>query len=775
MPRVLVLHTLGFVFGIFIGDFFHVPITAAFALAIAALVLSLYVIIKGRDIRAIVIFTLCVGLLWGQIQINKGNHQADLLPPGDTIQGVGTVAGQPRPTASGKIFSFSLEQVKGSSISSMKIHVLCSSQEEVRYGDVLEISGKVMDGSEASNPGQFDYDQYLKRHGISASVSTLYGGEVKRTGANRGNVFMKAVIKIKERMDLVLNHLPPQQKTFIGGMLFGNKGDLTFSERNVLSQTGLMDAFAVSGVHVGYVVLFTLYFAQMLKLNKWGRLLLVSLAVVFYAALSEFTPSVLRSGSMALLGLLAYSLGEKKDFFTGLALAALPLLIWNPEMIYDAGFQLSFAAAWGVVYLLPTVSLWFPKKAPWEIFAATVAAQLAIMPLIAYYFNLVTVSGLIVGILASGLVGLVVLLGLFSVLLSVISPWLAVLPAYGAGIVVEGIWQGAKFISHLPGSYMIVKTPSLFFLFIFYGFLIGLPYLAKVKKGRIYSALAAMIMVICLVLPMPGSGLLTVTFLDVGQGDAIFVRSPSGRNCLIDGGGKPNEIGDSVGEQVVVPYLQNIGLGKLDLVILTHPHDDHMKGLVTVLAEMQADRLVFAENFLKSPALAPLLDLASNRQVPLIPVSKGQAISLDQEVKLMVLSPAKQSTPPDEEEENNNSLVIKLTYQDISFLLTGDAEMACLSSLLDCLDLDSQVLKLPHHGSKTGFLPDFYEQVSPKAVVICVGKNSFGHPAPDIIDYWEERNTPLYRTDREGAITFSTNGKELWVETFKHPEAGSIP
>jgi len=773
MPRVLVLHTLGFVLGIFIGDFFLVPIAAAFALALAALVLSLFVYFQGRDIRFLVIFTLCVGLLWGQINIL--NHESNLLVQGDRFHGVGTVVSSPRPTATGKIFSFTLEQVNGNSVSSMKIHVLCSSQEEVHYGDVLEISGKVMEGSKASNPGQFDYDQYLKRHGISASVSTLYGGKVRAAGENRGNVFMKAVIKIKERMDLVLNHLPSQQKTFIGGMLFGNKGDLTFSERNILSQTGLMDAFAVSGVHVGYVVLFTLYFAQMLKFNKWGRLIFVALAVVFYAALSEFTPSVLRSGSMALLGLLAYSLGEKKDFFTGLALAALPLLIWNPEMIYDAGFQLSFAAAWGVVYLLPTVSKWFPQKAPWEVFAATVAAQLAIMPLIAYYFNLVTISGLIVGILASGLVGLVVLLGLFSVLLSVISTSLAVLPAYGAGIVVEGIWQGAKFISHLPGSYMIVKTPGLLFLFLFYSFLICLPYLAKVKKGSMYSALAAIIIVIFLVLPIPGSGRLEVTFLDVGQGDAIFVRSPAGRTCLIDGGGKPNEIGDSVGEQVVVPFLQNLGLGKLDMVILTHPHDDHMKGLFTVLEEMQADRLVFAQNFLKGPELEPLLNLASKSQVSLIPVSKGQEITLDQGVKLMVLSPAKQSIPPEEDEGNNNSLVIKLTYQDVSFLLTGDGEMACLSSLLDYRDLDSQVLKLPHHGSKTGFLPDFYEQAAPKAVVICVGKNSFGHPAHDIIDYWAEKKIPVYRTDREGAITFSTDGKELWVETFRNHKEGSIP
>lgn len=767
MPRVLVLHTVGFVIGIFMGDFFQVPISAAFVLALAAFFLSLFVLFRGWDIRGLVIFTICVGLLWGQMMDLKPEEK--LLISGDRLKGIGVVTGQPRPTAKGKIFPFQLKQVNDHSVTKLKIQVLCSFKDEVHYGDILKISGKVMDGSKASNPGQFDYDQYLKRHGISASVSTLYGGEVKRTGENQGHLFMKAVIKIKEKMDLVLNRLPPQQKTFIGGMLFGTKGDLTFSERNILSQTGLMDAFAVSGVHVGYVILFTLYFAQMLKFNKWGRLIFVTLAVVFYAALSEFTPSVLRSGFMGLLGLLAYSLGEKKDFFTGLSLAALPLLIWNPQMIYDAGFQMSFAAAWGVVYLLPTVSKWLPEKIPKmprEILSATVAAQLVIMPLIAYYFNLVTLSGLIVGILASGLVGVVVLLGLFSVLLSVISIGLAVLPAYGAGLVVELIWQGARFIAHLPGSYLIVKTPGLIFLFIFYGFLIALPYLFQKKKGKICGALGIVIFIGYLVFPLSGGGKLTVTFLDVGQGDAIFVRSPAGRTCLIDGGGRPNEIGDSVGEQVVVPFLKSLGVGKIDLMILTHPHDDHMKGLLTVLEELEVDRLVFAKNFLKSPEIRPLSDLVLKKQVPLLPATKGQEIIIDRGVKLIIIGPWEKTTVVRDDEANDNSLITKLTYGDISFLLTGDGEMAELLSLLDYPNLEAQVLKLPHHGSKTSFFTDFYDLVAPQAVVISVGKNSFGHPARDIISYWSEKNIPVYRTDRAGAITFSTDGQELWQESF---------
>ncbi|ATW25365.1 DNA internalization-related competence protein ComEC/Rec2 [Candidatus Formimonas warabiya] len=767
MKRVLLWHTLGFALGIGAGNFFHIPVGAAFALALGALVFSGYILCRAQELRFLVIFSCCVGILWGQVHYLA--LQDIPFTPGERIQALGMAAGEPSPTAGGKIFSFQVFQGAGAPRTKGKIQVLCAAGEKVRYGDVLHISGEVLDTTPPSNPHQFDYPAYLKRHGIEATVSTLYGGSITPTGENRGHAFLALVFGLKEKMARVLGNLPPQQSAFIGGMLFGEKGTLSFEERNVLSQTGLMDAFAVSGVHVGYVVLFTLLLAQLFKLNKWNRLFLVLFAVVFYAALSEFTPSVLRSGAMAVMGLLAYSLGEKKDFYTALAFAALPLLIVHPQMLFDAGFQLSFIAAGGVVYLMPAVRDWFPQKGGvwWDALAAAVSAQLALMPLIAYYFNVLTVAGVIVSILASGLVGVVVLLGLFSLVLSIISVPLAVLPAYGAGILVEGIWRAAKVISDLPGSYHTVKTPNLFWLCVFYGILFCLPYLSKIKRGKFYQAAALGIFIVFLALPVSGNGRLNVTFVDVGQGDCIFLQSPSGRTCLIDGGGKPNASGSQVGERIVVPYLKSLGLERLDLVLLTHPDEDHMLGLFPTLDELKVDKFVFARPFVASPELQPLLELAERKNVPAVPVTRGQEIFLDRGIKLYVCSPGQPFTGTDAD-TNNNCLVLKLSYGHVSFLLTGDAEIACLTSLLDSgLDLKADVLKLPHHGSKNSFLPSFYEQVSPRMVVVCVGKNSFGHPGPEVVEYWEEREIPLFRTDLHGAVTFSTDGKEIRVQTFK--------
>ncbi len=312
--RVLVWHTAGFALGIALGDVLRLPVPATLFLALAALAFTLLVFFRTGNLRLLVILSLFIGIFWGQI--HHLEYQDLTFKPGERIQAVGTAVGEPSPTATGKAFLFQVSRSNDIQDTKLKVRVICDSREEVHYGDVLKISGKILDTPVPSNPHQFNYDAYLKRHGIAGTVSTMYGGTITPLGENRGNKLLQAVYGLKGKMDRVLSQLPSNQQSFIGGMLFGDKGNLSFEERNILSQTGLMDAFAVSGVHVGYVIFFTLSLAQVLKLGKWGRFILTFFTVLFYAALSEFTPSVLRSGAMALLGLLAYSLGEKKDFYT---------------------------------------------------------------------------------------------------------------------------------------------------------------------------------------------------------------------------------------------------------------------------------------------------------------------------------------------------------------------------------------------------------------------------------------------------------------------------
>jgi len=773
MPRILVYHTLAFALGIIGGHYLHISVGILLIVTGAVFLSCLISLCLNWQPVLFLVFSCFAGMLWGQV--NEIVYTDLVFAPEDNVQVVGMVVTQPYHAGAGIMYVIKPERINGRVYrGKSKISVYSEPGQEISYGDVLTIEGKFMAAGIPSNPHQFDYSAYQKRKGIIGTISTAYGGKAAPTGENRGKTFLKMAFAVKKRMLLAIENLPPKQGVFITGMLFGDKGNLSYQDRSILSQTGLMDAFAVSGVHVGFVVLFTLSLAHGLGLKKTGRLILVSVVMCFYAAVSGFTPSVVRSGVMAILGLLAFSFGAKKDFLTALAAAALTLLFWNPQNVFDAGFQLSFLAAGGVIYLSPALTgLWTGGRKVWQAAAAAASAQLALMPLLAYYFNILTVSGIVLGIAASGLVGLVVLLGLFSLMLCPVSINLAVIPLYLAGVAVEGIWQAAGIISRFPGSYLIVKTPSLMVIFLFYAFLLFLPVLVNRTWGKKFSA-AFVVFLICLIAFPWGNHRLNVTFLDVGQGDCIFVQTPGKRNVLIDGGGRPARSSYDVGERVVLPFLKSLGISHLDLVINTHPHDDHVNGLKAVLRDMKVDQVVIAHPFYHDPEGAELLSWAGEQNIPVFPASCGQTIYLEPGIELFIMHPGVPIKGTDSD-ANNNSLIIKLSYLHTSFLFTGDAEVEALAELRKkklSVDFRSDVVKVPHHGSKNGLDPDFFDQVSPRMAVISVGKNSFGHPDPEVLKYWHDKGTPVYRTDYYGAVTISSDGKEITVQTVKSPESG---
>lgn len=767
MQRILFCHTAGFAAGIIFGYVFNIPLGIALILAFFSGIFAITGLYLNRWSLMPLLFSLAVGIWWGQVRVMEVAEFP--FPEGEQVEVRGMVTGEPATTATGRSFPLQADEINGRKFSG-RINIIADKGPVIRYGDVLTIRGKVLKDSVASNPCQYDFSSHLKRVGIVAAVSTMYGGEIRFTGENRGNLLLKGALALKRKMLLVLEELPGRQGAFIGGMLFGDKGNLTYEERNVLSQTGLMDAFAVSGVHVGFVVLFALALAEMIGCGKMGRLILLSTAVIFYAAMSGFTPSVLRAGFMAILGSWAYLLREEKDFFTALALVALILLVANPATVFDPGFQLSFCAAGGVVYLFPVISSWVPSGGRlWQGLAAALAAHLAIWPLVIYYFNVMTVYGLVVSLVTTLPVGAVVILGLSSTLLSLVSTGLAVLPAYGAGVLVELIWQMARWVSSLPGAYLTVKTPSFIVLLVYYSVLLFFPYLNRKTSGQPFTIAAAGFLILVLAWPASGDRLLHVNFIDVGQGDCIYVQSPGGRRVLIDGGGRSFTAGLDVGERIVIPYLHSMGINRLDLVINSHPHDDHLKGLQAVINEIDVGGIVVAQQFLKLPELKAFLGRAGEKRIPVHSVHRGDKIVLEPGVEFLVLHPEPERKA--REDLNNDSLVLRLSFRDVSVIFTGDAEEEVLSLIAGGSNpVAAQVLKISHHGSKGGLYPDFFRKVGPELVVICVGTNTFGHPSGEVLRYWEEHNIPVYRTDRHGAVLITTDGYKIIVDTVKNPQ-----
>jgi len=266
--------------------------------------------------------------------------------------------------------------------------------------------------------------------------------------------------------------------------------------------------------------------------------------------------------------------------------------------------------------------------------------------------------------------------------------------------------------------------------------------------------------------PPPQDGTLTVLFLDIGQGDSILILSPGGYTMLIDGGNSSRDA-----NEVIIPALHAYGYDELDFLVATHPDQDHIGGLVTVLQKVPVRYAVLTgqehttqtyEAFLKE-----ISRLKSAGQLTPIKARRGTPLDFDPALKVEVLAPGDDVVETND--TNNASIVIRLTYGAVSFLFTGDAENEEEAWILDQGgDVQAQILKVSHHGGKTGTSEAWLNAVSPEVAVISVGAdNHYGHPSSQVIERLARRKVKIYRTDQQGTITITTDGSGYQVSTEK--------
>jgi competence protein ComEC len=258
-------------------------------------------------------------------------------------------------------------------------------------------------------------------------------------------------------------------------------------------------------------------------------------------------------------------------------------------------------------------------------------------------------------------------------------------------------------------------------------------------------------------------GKLEVAFLDVGEGDSTFIRTYSGKTILIDGGGSTNPtIRSKIGMSVIIPFLLDSGVNSIDLVIATHGHTDHIQGLLPVLEQFKVDNLV-VPSLEDEKEFKELLCAAGTRKVKVARCSKGDMISLDDKTKIEVLNPPA-CYNPGSSSINNTSIVLRFLYKETSILFTGDAEVGEETSMMeDKTLLDADILKVAHHGSDTSTCMHFLEKVSPKAAIISVGKNNFGHPSQDVLNRLADAGVQAFRTDEAGAVILRSNGRNISI------------
>ena len=658
-------------------------------------------------------------------------------------------------------------------------------------GDEVRASVRLSSGGAFRNFGAFSYERYLRGVNIHRRASTKTSLLVRRTGTAPAGSIRARISRIRYGIQAELERRFPAPDgndisptgAVLEALLLGEDGRLDEATVENLQQTGLYHLFAISGGHIAIlnVLLFSLF--RLVRMSPRASRLALAAFLVFYTFLVEGSPSVLRATFMTLAYLAGRLLWKDVHVLNTISASALFLLLLNPSSLFDAGFQLTYVATLSIILFTPPLLKKLPRlplKAT-ELACLSVTAALGVAPLIARNFNRVTLSSLLLNFAAIPLVGLIMGVGYAFLPFAAAFPAAAGPPAALLGFLVAVFARISHALDPFPFLSFRVPTPRAGIVFGYFLFL-GTSLVRPRFRGQRFFVGAgfSLFFFVLVVSPFrPGSPDLRVTMIDVGQGESLLVEFPGRRTMLIDGGGLAASSFD-VGERVVSPVLWRKGIKKIDYLVLTHPHPDHLDGLVAVARNFRVGE--FWEGW---PTRVDGLYADLIRALPSGVIRRrcGRGFRHQEgEVSIAVIHPGMPATDGipgrmTTADENDSSLVIKIALGRTAFLLTGDAGAATERELLGTgLDLGSAILKAGHHGSASSTSTAFLAAVQPKAVLVSAGEsNTYGFPSPEVLGRCRSAGAEVFRTDIDGAVEISVDGRRLLVRKAVGSAAGRDP
>ena len=675
---------------------------------------------------------------------------------GAKVEIIGTVEREPTNAKRGELLEVAVETVTvNGSVrpASERARVLLSPT-----GPHLEAGSRIAVYGKASPSGGRDptWRRYFLHKGFSAQIDTASGRiEVIDERASR----LKAIIsEVREGFKRgAFGVLRRETAGLLVGVVLGDARAVDLKTQENFRATGLTHVVAASGLNVMFVIGVLWPLLRLFRAPPSAQALVLIAAIWFYAFLAEGSPSILRASIMASVVIAGWLIGRRKDPMAALSLAALVLIAVNPFSIYDIGFQLSFAATIFLILLSPIIAEKFDRlpKIVSDSVAACGAAQLGTLPIIAAHFGQLSIVSLPANLLIVPASAPALVLGIFAGCLGYLSSGLALLAYRLAGAFADFMIAGAGMFASIPAaSIAVTKVGSLEVLAFYLALFVGAILFAK-WQGRL-SAFHLLLLVFLPMVAVVGwqafisrpPATVEASFLDVGQGDAILFREPGGATALVDAG--PDET-------LISRRLSARGIRKLDLAVLTHGHSDHGGGFPGVFRAANVGRLLVPPSQKSNGELEELIREARSRGIKVEVAEEGKVCRLG-ELSFEVLR-AKRA-----KDENDSSVVLKMTSGDFSLLLPGDSEEEAERMLVSKGGLRSTALKVPHHGGATAADKEFLKAVSPKVSVISVGRgNRYGLPSKTAIGRLKEIGSAVFRTDLNGDVTISTDGKIMEV------------
>lgn len=783
---------LAFVLGEVIAVF---DLNIAVPCIVLAIIVIRKIIIKAyEDMGAFVVifFTLIMGFMLMSNEITTRNHIYDLKENTVIVQGK---IYKIENTAFGtNIYLKGVEVENGEkSVSVKRIFVNTEKIPNVKIGNIIKVRGKLRQFEEAANKENFDSKKYYLSLGFYGKIEagTIEVINSDYSGIRQGLYEMR--MEIIERLEKLCSDnkgifsIINNKNGIIGAIILGDKTDLDSDIKELYSVSGIAHILAISGLHISFIGM-----AIYRLLRRRFRFLFsaaVSIPVVLsFGIMSGFGISTIRAIIMFILKIIGEVLGRKYDAITAISLAGLVLLVQNPFVVCNSGFQMSFGAIIAIVLILPIVEeILNTDNKIIKVLSANFTISLVMNPILAWnYYELPTFSFLL-NIVVVPLMSVVIVSSIVGIFCSCIM--------FGFGKVVIfpgcGILELYTFLCNIINkssvASIVVGQPKVTIIIVYYAILLvvlfglknirtkytraekerniikketGLVLEKKAKKERRIkgqnvklrlACIVGFLLLNCLIYYIPNPGFY-ITFINVGQGDGILIHGDNGTKVMVDGGSTSEK---QVAKNCIVPYLKAEGIGTIDYSIITHTDKDHISGILEILENNNSNRiriknLVMPDINMKDDTYNELIEKAKLKKINVLYIKKGDTLSLGK-TKIKCIYPETTTTASD---KNDYCTVLSVKNKTSKILLTGDISKEIEEKIKDDIEENYTVLKVAHHGSNYSSSEKFLKKVNPKYSIISVGKNnSYGHPGNETMERLRKQGGVIYRTDEKGGIT----------------------
>lgn len=598
--------------------------------------------------------------------------------------------------------------------------------DKINLGDKVKAKGTLKLPSKNTVPNLFNYRAYLKNNNIYYILTACEITKVKNNS--------KILIHYKNKLQKYINH--KKAHTYLNVFILSNKNDL---DKEVLSSyqvNGLSHLFSISGMHLTLLLGTILKLLDKVSYNRYYKYVILIIILIIYMYLTDFTPSILRSGIMFILLSLNKLLNFKIETKNIMMLTFIIIVLINPFYIYNLGFQLSYLISFYLIIFAHIINK--HKNYFKKLFITSLISFLVSFPIIISNYYQANLLSILINLLFVPIISYIVLpLSFITLILPTDSILILIMD------ILEGISLSLTNINHLL---LELPKPSIYLIMIYYALIT----LLLINKKYLIPLL---IIIIIHKISINFNPNMEIIFLDVSQGDSILLHYPHNKhNILIDTGGNHNY---EISKNIIIPYLKSKGISKIDYLILTHGDYDHMGEAINLVENFKVEKVIFncgEFNELEQD----LIKVLNKKKIPYYSCIKELNIN---DSKLYFLN------SKDYGNENDNSNVIYTELNGYKFMFMGDASGTTEKEILNKYNLpDIDVLKAGHHGSKTSSSKEFIDTINPKYSIISVGKNNrYGHPNKEALDNLED--SKIYRTDVEGSIMFKIKNKKLKIET----------